>query len=69
MGAAIITGGPGTGKTTLIRAIGTIFGALGKNIILAAPTGRAARRLSDVTGRKAATIHRLLGYNLTSGVF
>ncbi len=68
-GAAIITGGPGTGKTTLIRAIGTIFGALGKNIILAAPTGRAARRLSDVTGRKAATIHRLLGYNLTSGYF
>ena len=68
-GAAIITGGPGTGKTTLIRAIGTIFGALGKKIILAAPTGRAARRLSDVTGRKAATIHRLLGYNLTSGYF
>ncbi len=67
--AAIITGGPGTGKTTLIRAIGAIFGVLGKRIILAAPTGRAARRLSDVTGRKAATIHRLLGCNLTSGYF
>lgn len=67
--AAIITGGPGTGKTTLIRSIGAIFGALGKRIILAAPTGRAARRLSEVTGRKAATIHRLLGYNLASGYF
>ncbi len=67
--AAIITGGPGTGKTTLIRAIGAIFGALGKRIILAAPTGRAARRLSEVTGRKAATIHRLLGFNLASGYF
>lgn len=67
--AAIITGGPGTGKTTLIRAISAIFGALGKRIILAAPTGRAARRLSEVTGRKAATIHRLLGFNLASGYF
>ena len=67
--AAIITGGPGTGKTTLIRSIGAIFGTLGKRIIMAAPTGRAARRLSEVTGRKAATIHRLLGFNLSSGYF
>lgn len=58
----VITGGPGTGKTTLIRSITALFSVLGKRVSLAAPTGRAARRLSDVTGKKAATIHRLLGY-------
>ncbi|MBW2219710.1 MAG: AAA family ATPase, partial [Deltaproteobacteria bacterium] len=51
--AAVITGGPGTGKTTLIRSINAIFAALGKHVLLAAPTGRAARRLSEVTRRKA----------------
>jgi exodeoxyribonuclease V alpha subunit len=61
--AIIITGGPGTGKTTLIRSVCAVFGAAGKRICLAAPTGRAARRLSEVTGRKAATIHKLLGYH------
>ncbi|MBW2412562.1 MAG: ATP-dependent RecD-like DNA helicase [Deltaproteobacteria bacterium] len=66
---SIITGGPGTGKTTLLRSITTIFEALGKRVQLAAPTGRAARRLADVTGRKAKTIHRLLGYNFTDGQF
>ena len=66
---AVITGGPGTGKTTLVRSIGAIFGGRGKKILLAAPTGRAARRLSEVTGRKAATLHKLLGYNLTTGLF
>jgi exodeoxyribonuclease V alpha subunit len=60
---AIITGGPGTGKTTLIRAITAVFDSLGNNILLAAPTGRAARRLSELTRRKAQTIHKLLGYN------
>ena len=65
----IITGGPGTGKTTLIRAVATIFETFGKQIFLTAPTGRAARRLSEVTGRKAATIHKLLGYNQTTGFF
>lgn len=65
----IITGGPGTGKTTLIRSITAIFKRLGKQILLAAPTGRAARRLSEVTRRKAATIHKLLGYNLMDGCF
>ena len=60
---AIITGGPGTGKTTLIRAITAVFDSLGNNILLAAPTGRAARRLSELTQRKAQTIHKLLGYN------
>lgn len=66
---SIITGGPGTGKTTLLRSITTIFEALGKRVQLAAPTGRAARRLADVTRRKAKTIHRLLGYNFTDGQF
>ena len=60
---AIITGGPGTGKTTLIRAITAVFDSLGNNILLAAPTGRAARRLSELTRRKAQTIHKLLGFN------
>ncbi len=61
--AAIVTGGPGTGKTTLIRSITAVFESLGKQILLAAPTGRAARRLSQVTGRQAHTIHRLLKYS------
>jgi len=60
---AIVTGGPGTGKTTLIRSITAVFESLGKKIVLAAPTGKAARRLAQVSGRKAHTIHRLLGYN------
>lgn len=66
---SIITGGPGTGKTTLLRSISTIFEALGKKVQLAAPTGRAARRLADVTRRRARTIHRLLGYNFINGQF
>ena len=64
---AIITGGPGTGKTTLLRSISTIFETLGKRVMLAAPTGRGARRLAEVTRRKAGTIHRLLGYNFSDG--
>ncbi len=66
---AVITGGPGTGKTTLIRSVAAIFDSVGKKVELAAPTGRAARRLSEVTGRKAQTIHRLLGYNAIDGFF
>jgi len=66
---AIITGGPGTGKTTLIRAVNTILECMGKRVALAAPTGRAARRLSEVTGRKTSTLHKLLGYSLTEGRF
>jgi exodeoxyribonuclease V alpha subunit len=66
---AIITGGPGTGKTTLIRSITAVFEVLGKKILLAAPTGRAARRLTEVTRRKASTIHKLLGFNLTEQRF
>jgi len=66
---AVITGGPGTGKTTLIKSISALFDALGKNLFLAAPTGRAARRISEVTGRKAETIHKLLGYNPANSLF
>lgn len=56
----IVTGGPGTGKTTVMAGILQLFGALGLKTQLAAPTGRAAKRLSEVTGRDASTIHRLL---------
>jgi exodeoxyribonuclease V alpha subunit len=65
----IVTGGPGTGKTTLIRAVAALFEALGLKYLLAAPTGRAARRIAEVTDRPAATLHKLLGYNLTEGRF
>lgn len=67
--AVVITGGPGTGKTTLIRSILSIYNVIGKRVTLAAPTGRAARRLSEVTGRKASTIHKLLGFNHQEGIF
>ncbi len=65
----IITGGPGTGKTTLLRSISTVFQAQGRRLLLAAPTGRAARRLAEVTRKKATTIHRLLGYNFNDNGF
>ena len=65
----LITGGPGTGKTTLIRSVTAIFKRLGRTMLLAAPTGRAARRLSDVTGESASTIHRMLQYNTGTGRF
>lgn len=56
----VITGGPGTGKTTTVQAVLALFDALGLDTMLAAPTGQAAKRLSQVTGREASTIHRLL---------
>ncbi|MDR3166056.1 MAG: ATP-dependent RecD-like DNA helicase [Synergistaceae bacterium] len=56
----IITGGPGTGKTTILKAIIRILGERGVKINLAAPTGRAAKKMSEATGRNALTIHRLL---------
>lgn len=59
-GMVIITGGPGTGKTTTINAIITICENLGLEVSLAAPTGRAAKRMTETTGREAKTIHRLL---------
>ena len=57
----VLTGGPGTGKTTCIRAILAMYDALGLKTLLCAPTGRAAKRMTEVTGREAATVHRLLG--------
>jgi len=66
---SIITGGPGTGKTTLVKAILAVFEAAGKQVLLCAPTGRAAKRLSEVTGHEAKTIHRLLAYNFKSDGF
>ncbi len=59
----VITGGPGTGKTTIIKAILGIFERLGIRILLAAPTGRAAKRMAEATGREAKTIHRLLEFS------
>lgn len=56
----LVTGGPGTGKTTVMTGILDLFDAMGLKTQLAAPTGRAAKRLSEVTGREASTIHRLL---------
>ena len=60
-GVVILTGGPGTGKTTTVRGIVALFEKMGLDIVLAAPTGRAAKRMSELTGREAQTIHRLLG--------
>lgn len=56
----VLTGGPGTGKTTVVRAIIRIFSSMGMDIALAAPTGRAAKRLSEASSMEAKTIHRLL---------
>ncbi|WDP84071.1 MAG: ATP-dependent RecD-like DNA helicase [Desulfobacter sp.] len=66
---SIITGGPGTGKTTLVRALCTVFKGLDLKVVLSAPTGRAARRLSEVTGKKAFTLHKLLGFDHETGTF
>lgn len=65
-GAIIITGGPGTGKTTIINTIIQIMDTLEKKVLLAAPTGRAAKRMSEVCGTPAKTIHRLLEYIFSS---
>ena len=59
-GLLIITGGPGTGKTTIVRGVLSLYGQMGLKCMLCAPTGRAAQRLSEVTGQDASTIHRLL---------
>jgi exodeoxyribonuclease V alpha subunit len=65
----VITGGPGTGKTTIVRAITRLYEHLQARILLAAPTGRAAKRLGEATGRRAKTIHRLLEYSPAEGGF
>ncbi len=59
-GLLLITGGPGTGKTTIVNGILSLYSQMGLNCLLTAPTGRAAKRLTEVTGQEAATIHRLL---------
>ncbi len=66
-GVMIITGGPGTGKTTIIRCITHAFSGMGMTYALAAPTGRAAKRMTEATGSDAKTIHRLLEYNPQGG--
>ena len=65
----VLTGGPGTGKTTLTRFLLDLLESHRLDVVLAAPTGRAARRLSEATGREASTIHRLLAFDPASGVF
>jgi len=60
-GLLLITGGPGTGKTTVLNGILSLYEQMGLKTLLCAPTGRAAKRLTEVTGREASTIHRLLG--------
>lgn len=59
-GTLILTGGPGTGKTTTLRGIITLLESMGETVAIAAPTGRAAKRISQLTGREAKTLHRLL---------
>jgi len=71
-GASIITGGPGTGKTTIVRCILEMFKQQGKRVLLCAPTGRASKRLSESSGVEAKTIHRALEMNPTEageGIF
>ena len=66
-GVLLITGGPGTGKTTILNGILSLFGQMQLRCVLAAPTGRAAKRLTEVTGEEASTIHRLLEAGIDPG--
>ena len=68
-GVMILTGGPGTGKTTVVRALLKIFKGMGMKVALAAPTGRAAKRLSESTSNEAKTIHRMLEMTYESNTF
>ena len=65
-GVMILTGGPGTGKTTVVKAMLSIFGSVGLKTVLAAPTGRAAKRMSEATGEEAKTVHRMLEMERTT---
>lgn len=66
-GVQIVTGGPGTGKTTIVKCILKLFKDLGQRVTLCAPTGRAAKRLSQATGEDAKTIHRMLDLDYKNG--
>ena len=65
-GVSVITGGPGTGKTTIIKALLRIFKTIGHSVVLAAPTGRAAKRMSEATSEEAKTVHRMLEMERTA---
>lgn len=65
----VLTGGPGSGKTTVLRGVIDILEREGRKVVLAAPTGRAAKRMTTLTGVEASTIHRLLGYRQGEGYF
>ncbi len=65
----VITGGPGTGKTTIIRSVVTVSHTMGAKVLLAAPTGRAAKRMSEATGYEAKTVHRMLEFSPKNGAF
>ncbi len=67
-GVLVITGGPGTGKTTTIKTIISLFESLDKKVVLAAPTGRAAKKMTETTGKDASTIHRLLQVDAATGI-
>ncbi len=68
-GVTVITGGPGTGKTTIIKGLLSIFNSLGMKAALAAPTGRATKRMSEATSEEAKTIHRMLEMERDGGAF
>lgn len=68
-GVLVITGGPGTGKTTIINCIISLLEHQGNAVLLCAPTGRAAKRMSEATGHESKTIHRLLAFEGGSGDF
>lgn len=68
-GVLVLTGGPGTGKTTIVRALVHLFEGAGLDVALAAPTGRAARRMAEATGHPASTLHRLLEFSPREGGF
>ncbi|MDA8324827.1 MAG: AAA family ATPase [Nitrospiraceae bacterium] len=65
----VVAGGPGTGKTTIINSIIRIYRRLGQRVLLAAPTGRAAKRMSEAAGHEAKTVHRLLEFSPKDGRF
>ena len=65
-GVMILTGGPGTGKTTVVKALLSIFSSMGMKVVLAAPTGRAAKRMSEATSQEAKTVHRMLEMERTA---